>query len=92
MQTDKLLSVVKKKCKYFIRIFKKKKIKFIQLKVSAPFHCSLMKSAAKTMEEKIQKTVFKDLNYKIISNVTAEETNNINFIKKIISRANLFNG
>ena len=43
-----------------------------------------MKSAAKTMEEKIQKTVFKDLNYKIISNVTAEETNNINFIKKLL--------
>ena len=31
----------------------KEKIKSIPLKVSAPFHCSLMKPAAKTMEDKI---------------------------------------
>ena len=79
-----IISGEKKSVNTLLEYLKQKKIKFIQLKVSAPFHCSLMKSAAKTMEEKIQKTVFKDLNYKIISNVTAEETNNINFIKKLL--------
>ena len=31
----------------------KKKIKSIPLKVSAPFHCSLMKPAAEKMKEKL---------------------------------------
>ena len=36
--------------------FKGKKIKFIPLKVSAPFHCSLMKPAADYMSDKINNT------------------------------------
>ena len=38
---------------------KERKIKSIPLKVSAPFHCSLMKSAANAMKEKIYNTRFK---------------------------------
>ena len=40
----------------------KEKIKSIPLKVSAPFHCSLMKPAADAMRGKIMNTQFKTLN------------------------------
>jgi len=59
---------------------KEKKIKSIPLKVSAPFHCSLMKPAANSMEEKINNTEFKKPLFKIVNNVTAkteEENKNI---------------
>ena len=39
-------------------ILKKNKIKSIPLKVSAPFHCSLMKPAAEEMQEKINSIRF----------------------------------
>ena len=48
-----ILSGNKKSIEKFQVILKSKKIKSIPLKVSAPFHCSLMKPAAKNMEEKI---------------------------------------
>jgi len=51
---------------------KTKKIKSIALKVSAPFHCSLMKPAAETMKEKINKTKFGDPKIVIVNNVTAK--------------------
>ncbi len=55
---------------------KQKKIKFLPLKVSAPFHCSLMKPAADIMKEKIDKTDFKVPKYPIVNNVNAlPETN-----------------
>ena len=37
----------------FNLLIKKERIKSIPLKVSAPFHCSLMKKAAIKMEEKL---------------------------------------
>ena len=37
------------------KFLKDKKIKNIPLKVSAPFHCSLMKPAANVMKEKLRK-------------------------------------
>ena len=55
---------------------KQKKIKFLPLKVSAPFHCSLMKPAADIMKDKIDKTDFKVPKYPIVNNVNAlPETN-----------------
>ena len=39
---------------------KDKKIKFIPLKVSAPFHCSLMKPAAEIMREKLKILILKN--------------------------------
>ena len=63
---------------------REKKAKCIPLNVSAPFHCSLMKPAAESMKEKIEKTVFKNPDFSIINNVTAEETKDSNEIKKLL--------
>ena len=52
-------------------ILKENKIKSIQLPVSAPFHCSLMKSASEKMKEKINSVQFSNSKFKIITNVTA---------------------
>ena len=68
----------------FKSTLKQKAIKFIPLKVSAPFHCSLMKPAADRMKNKIESTKFKNLKVEIISNVTAEPENNIEKIKKLL--------
>ena len=51
---------------------KENKIKSIQLKVSAPFHCSLMKPAAETMKEKINKIEFKNPIFEVVNNVSAK--------------------
>ena len=67
-----------------LKILKEKKIKFIPLNVSAPFHCSLMKPAAINMKVKIDKTDFRNPEIQIINNVNAKETNNANEIKKLL--------
>lgn len=61
-----------------------KKIKSIPLKVSAPFHCSLMKPAAETMGEKIRNTKFNDPLIKIINNVTAKAEKKSEVIKDLL--------
>ena len=63
---------------------KEKKIKSIPLKVSAPFHCSLMKPAADQMKDKINNTVFKKPLIKIVNNVTAETEGESNNIKTLL--------
>ncbi len=63
---------------------KEKKIKSIPLKVSAPFHCSLMKSAANTMEEKINSTIFNTPVIKIMNNVTAKAEDDPKNIKSLL--------
>ena len=63
---------------------KKNKIKSIPLKVSAPFHCSLMKPAAIIMKNKIDETIFKIPKFKIVSNVNALPENNPLEIKKLL--------
>ncbi len=68
----------------FQAILKEKKIKSIPLKVSAPFHCSLMRPAGKEMEKKINNTNFSIPKFKIISNVTAKPETDINKIKKLL--------
>ena len=65
-------------------ILKENKKKSIPLPVSAPFHCSLMKPAAETMKEKINKVNFKKPKFKIITNVKAEPTQNPNEIKTLL--------
>ena len=74
--------------KNIIEIFQKnlkaKKKKGIVLPVSAPFHCSLMKSAADKMKEKIEKTEFLEPKPSIISNVTAKEESDIKKIKLLL--------
>ena len=65
-------------------ILKEKKIKSIPLRVSAPFHCSLMKPAAENMKEKIDKTKFKVPLFNIVNNVTANNVNDPIYIKKLL--------
>ena len=68
-------------------LLKEKKIKSIPLKVSAPFHCSLMKPAAKEMENKINNTKFEKPLFEIINNVTANsEINPINLKRLLIEQ------
>ena len=66
------------------KILKINKKKSIFLPVSAPFHCSLMNTAAKRMEEKIMNTKFKNPNVDLICNVTAEPENNSEKIKSLL--------
>ena len=79
-----IVSGNKQKVELLQDFLKEKKIKSIPLKVSAPFHCSLMKPAAKIMEEKIQKTDFKSPLFNIVNNVTATPETNSDKIKRLL--------
>ena len=68
----------------FQNILKEKNIKSIPLKVSAPFHCMLMKPAAEKMKEKINSINFDSPKVDIINNVTAESENDPEKIKKLL--------
>jgi len=68
----------------FIKLLKEKKIKFIPLKVSAPFHCSLMEPAAEIMKDKIYNTNFTNPIFKIVSNVTANPEIDVEKIKDLL--------
>ena len=68
----------------FESFLKEKKVKSIPLKVSAPFHCSLMRPAAKSMQEKIFGTEFKNASIKIVNNVTAKAEDDSNNMKKLL--------
>ena len=65
-------------------ILKNNKKKSIPLPVSAPFHCSLMNSAANKMKEKIDAVKFKKSDIEIVSNVTAMPMSNPEDIKKLL--------
>ena len=65
-------------------ILKENKKKFISLPVSAPFHCSLMNSAAVKMKEKIDAVNFKKPDFEIVGNVTALPIINPEDIKKLL--------
>ena len=79
-----ILSGDKLSVEKFQKILKAKKIKSIPLKVSAPFHCSLMKPAAKIMEDKINNTEFVEPKYEIVNNVTANLVTSTDTIKKLL--------
>ena len=78
-----IISGNKNSVEAFQIILKEKKIKTIPLKVSAPFHCSLMKPAAKSME-KIYDTNFNNPLFTIINNVTANPEVDPNNIKRLL--------
>ena len=63
---------------------REKKIKSIPLKVSAPFHCSLMKPASETMRDKINNTNFSNPFLKIVNNVTAKAVQEPSIIKNLL--------
>ena len=79
-----IISGHKQKIERFQKIFKEKKIKSIPLRVSAPFHCSLMKPAAEKMREKINDTKFQKPEFKIVNNVTAKVENDPENIKDLL--------
>ena len=79
-----IISGKKQSVEYLQKVLKENKIKSIPLKVSAPFHCSLMKPAADTMFEKINKIKFLKPKYEIISNVTAEPVMDTEKIKNLL--------
>jgi len=68
----------------FSEELKRNKIKNIKLPVSAPFHCELMRSATEKMREEILKVEFKKPEIDIMSNVTAQQTNNPDDIKQLL--------
>ena len=67
-----------------ILVLKESSIKNIKLPVSAPFHCSLMSKATQIMTEELNKLSFKDVENKLISNVTAEEISNVEELKTLL--------
>ena len=79
-----ILSGDKISVQFFQKILKEKKIKCIPLKVSAPFHCSLMKPAAESMKKKITGTNFKKPSIEIVTNVTAQKEDNPENIKSLL--------
>ena len=79
-----ILSGKKNSIEAFGNVLKNKKIKFIPLNVSAPFHCSLMSPAAKAMKEKIDRVDFQKPKIEIFSNVTAQPENNPSNIKNLL--------
>jgi len=65
-------------------LLKLNKKKSIKLPVSAPFHCSLMNSAANKMSSKIKDINFKNPIVEIITNVKAEPEIDSNKIKDLL--------
>ncbi len=58
------------------------RVKFIPLKVSAPFHCSMMKPAEETMKQVLTETKFNDAVFPIVQNVTALPVTNGETLRK----------
>tara|TARA_B100000963_G_C22543228_1_gene633209 strand:+ start:64 stop:1005 length:942 start_codon:yes stop_codon:yes gene_type:complete len=79
-----IVSGNKEKVEFLQNILKEKKVKSIPLKVSAPFHCSLMKPAAEIMKDKIEKTNFRNPLFKIVNNVTANPETDSKNIKELL--------
>ena len=61
-----------------------KNVKHLELPVSAPFHCPLMRNATEQMTKIINNTEFKKPEVDIISNVTANPMNDPKEIKKLL--------
>tara|TARA_A100000164_G_scaffold380488_1_gene428184 strand:- start:733 stop:1671 length:939 start_codon:yes stop_codon:yes gene_type:complete len=59
-------------------------IKSIKLSVSAPFHCKYMSKATKIMEKEIMNLNLKKPINKLVSNVTGNQVENVDEIKKLL--------
>ena len=79
-----IISGDKESVKLLQILLKEKKVKSIPLKVSAPFHCSLMKPAADIMRDKIKNTKFYNPSFEIINNVNAKAEGNSDIIKNLL--------
>lgn len=58
------------------------RVKFIALKVSAPFHCSMMKPAQEVMAQVLGETAFQDGKFPVVQNVNAEPSTSAEQIRK----------
>tara|TARA_Y100000591_G_scaffold325673_1_gene346986 strand:- start:701 stop:1627 length:927 start_codon:yes stop_codon:yes gene_type:complete len=67
-----------------IQILNNNSIKNIKLPVSAPFHCDLMNYATKIMRDELNKLNFINGQNKLISNVTANETQDPEELKNLL--------
>jgi [acyl-carrier-protein] S-malonyltransferase len=56
----------------------------LPLAVSAPFHCSLMKPAAKVMEQALAEVTMQPLAVPVVANVTAEPIVDVNQIRPLL--------
>ena len=63
---------------------KDKKIKNIKLPVSAPFHCDMMAKATEIMRNELDKIQFNQSKNKLISNVTANEVQDLENLKNLL--------
>ncbi len=63
-----------------------KKVRWIPLKVSAPFHCSLMKPAEEKMALVLGAIPFQNAKWPIIQNYTAQETTNATTLKQNLTK------
>jgi [acyl-carrier-protein] S-malonyltransferase len=63
-----------------------KRVKFIELKVSAPFHCSMMKPAEEKMKKVLTDMQFSSAKLPIVQNFTAKETTDGNTIRDNLIR------
>ena len=71
-----VISGLMKDIDQLIKILNKKKIKSLNLPVSAPFHCKLMKHATNIMRSEINKVELKNPLRPLISNVTGKPISN----------------
>jgi [acyl-carrier-protein] S-malonyltransferase len=60
--------------------------KAIPLKVSAPFHCSLMAPAAKVVAAELEKVVVKPLAFPVVANVDAKPNREPSRVKELLVR------
>ena len=60
------------------------KIRNIKLPVSAPFHCNLMANATEIMKQELDNINFKESKNKLISNVTADEVQDLKELKNLL--------
>ena len=79
-----IISGEKNTVESFQLILKNKQIKSIPLKVSAPFHCSLMKPAAEVMKNKLKNIKFKSPSVPLVYNVTANPKKDGDDVKKLL--------
>ena len=79
-----IISGEKSTIESFKLYLKNKEIKSIPLKVSAPFHCSLMRPAAEIMKSKLKNIEFKSPSIPLVYNVTANPKKNDDDVKKML--------
>lgn len=58
----------------------------MQLAVSAPFHCSMLKPAGEKLALALKDVAFSDMNIPVVTNVTAEMINNKDEVKDLLIR------